>query len=516
MTSDERRESARGGGPTGFAGGAGGGALRGIDRRELLRFLGATAAASALGSIGCGGRQRASAAAVDWDVHGVLRDAVARIRGRFVAASGWMATRERTSVIAGSDARGTSRRFTATVVLRARDGQGRTLERVLGDATGDAIRDAAGELAALGGAGGGTLDPGQAVSHVKVIGRDPAGVPVARWLATLDDTLRRAEAVGSSRIVWRAAHAVIDDEHSSFIGDGVDVSQRVVRVRSGLTLVAWSGTRPMIGEVGVARNAGLDGLALDDVQIGRATERALELLTPGEPPTGESAVGLDPSVTAALVAAGAGEVLTAARWARPDLAARALLGARIAAPEITVADDPTAAGFGGYRVDDEGWPATRTVLIDAGTLTGVLADEAGAAHTGLPRTGNGRRGHGGGAIAARPSDLFVAAGTGADLLAAIGDGLLIEDADGATVDLASWRVTVRARRARKVSAGKLSGHAWTDVEVRGALPALLGGVIAIGDALETHPVGGDDGAPPVSVTAPGVVTRAEIVPRRRG
>jgi predicted Zn-dependent protease len=264
------------------------------------------------------------------------------------------------------------------------------------------------------------------------------------------------------------------------------------------------------------RRSGLDGLALDDTRLGLATERALELLTPGEPPTGESAVVIDPSVAAALIAAGAGEVLTAARWARPDLRAKGLLGTPVAAAAITVADDPTAGGFGGYRFDDEGWPSARTALIDAGNLTGVLADEAGAAHTGLPRTGHGRRGHGDGAIAARPSDLVVATGTDVDLPGMIGEGLLIEDADGATVDPASWRVTVRARRARKVSAGKLSGHAWTDVEVRGTLPALLGAVTGIGDIAETHPAGDDERAPPVSVTAPALATRAEVVPRRRG
>jgi predicted Zn-dependent protease len=487
-----------------------------LDRRELLRVLGATAAAGALGSLGCGGRQRPAAATeVEEDVRAALRDAVARLRERFAAASGWLATRDRTTVVAGSDARGTTRTFAATLLLRGYDGQGRSFERALGDVTAQGILEAAGELAALGGGGGRTLDPGKPVDHVARPKRDPARIPVARWLADLDETLRRAEAVGSSRIVWRAAHAVVDDERTWFVGDGADVMQRAVRVKSGLTLVAWSGTRPMIGEVVVARRAGLEALGLDEARVARAARRALELLTPGEPPTGPSAVVLAPSVTAALVAAGAGEVLTAARWSRPDLAARALLGGTVAAPEVSIVDDPTAGGFAGYAVDDEGWPAARTELIAGGALRGVLGDEAGAAHAGTARTGHGRRRHGDGAVAARPSDLYVAAGTTTDLLAALGDGLRIEAADGATVDPASWRVTVRARRARKVVGGKLTGHAWSDVEVRGTLPELLGGVFAIGERTATFPVGGDD-APPASVTAPGLATRAEVLPRRRG
>jgi hypothetical protein len=221
-----------------------------LHRRELLRVLGATAAAGAIGAIGCGGRRGAPAAArAEEDVRAILRDAVARVRDRYPVASGWMATRERTTVLAGSDARGTSRRFTATVVLRARDGAGRTVERVIGDASRDAILEAAGELAAAGGAGGGTLDPGAPVDHLAAPAEDPASVPVARWLAILDDTLRRAEAVGSSRIVWRAAHAIVDDERTWFVGDGADVAQRFVRLRWVLNLFDLMCRRTMLFEV---------------------------------------------------------------------------------------------------------------------------------------------------------------------------------------------------------------------------------------------------------------------------
>ena len=86
--------------------------------------------------------------------------------------------------------------------------------------------------------------------------------------------------------------------------------------------------------------------------------------------------------------------------------------------------------------------------------------------------------------------------------------------DGAVVDPATWQVVVLARRARRFAGGKLTGHAWTDVEVRGDLPSLLGGVIAIGSELETRGNGADE---PVagSSTAPAIAARAEVQPRRR-
>jgi len=488
-----------------------------ITRRELLRALGTSAAAGALWSVGCG--PPAKAASLQRfgpeELRAALREAVARVRTKYPYATGWAALRERTTLLAGSGERGTARRSTATVVLRARDASGRTVERVVGEADPGAIAVAAAELATAGPGGGGALAPGAAEDHAEVMATDLANTPRARWLDTLDATLARAEALSSSRIVWQSAHATIDDDRRWFVGDGRDVAQRAVRVRSGVTLMAWSGTRPMIGEVMAARAGGLEALALDDDEVDRAARRALELLTPGDLPAGASAVVLDSSVVAAAITAGVGGVLTTAWWTRPDLRARALAGATIGAAAVTITDDPGAGGFARYVVDDEGWPAAPTPLITAGVLGGVLADEDGAARAGVPRTGHGRRGHGNGGVAARPGQLTLAPGAATDdeLLAAIGDGVVVEDADGAVVDPATWRITVRARRVRRVARGKLSGHAWTDVELRAELPQLLADVTAIGATARAYGGFDDDGVA-IGATAPAIATRGALSTRR--
>jgi predicted Zn-dependent protease len=470
-----------------------------LTRRDLLVVLGRSAAAGAVAALGCGGRVRAAAPFEVPDARAELRAAVARVRATFPSASGWMMLRERTAVVAGSDTRGTSRQVTALVVLRAVDRAGRVHERAGDDiAAIGAIGD---ELAALGPGGGKDLDPGSPIELAAKVARDPAKTAASHWLADLDSAVRRIEAVGSSRIVWRAAHAIVDDERRFFVGDGRDVAERAVRVKSGVTMVAWSGTRPMIGEVVVGRAAGLEALALREADVDVATARALELLTPGEPPVGSSRVLLDPSVAAALIGAGVGEVLTAAVATRPDLAAaaRATSGASVAAPAIAIADDPTAGGYGGYATDGDGAKAARTALIEGGVVAGLLARPV-------------RRDDG--ALVIRASDLYVAPGAIAadQLLAAADTALAIEDADGAVVDPATWRVVVRARRARKIVGGTLTGHAWTDVEIRGDLPALLGAVSAIGDTATPSVARGDGAA---STTAPALVTVADVQPRRR-
>jgi TldD protein len=69
-----------------------------------------------------------------------------------------------------------------------------------------------------------------------------------------------------------------------------------------------------------------------------------------------------------------------------------LLGQRVAGPWVTLIDDPTLpkeAPF--YCIDDEGTPASKTLLIEKGILRGLLCDLWQARQIHLPPTGNGRR-----------------------------------------------------------------------------------------------------------------------------
>jgi TldD protein len=68
------------------------------------------------------------------------------------------------------------------------------------------------------------------------------------------------------------------------------------------------------------------------------------------------------------------------------------LGTPIAAPGVTITDDPlTPGGPGSYRFDDEGAPAAPTTMVDDGVLNSFLTDRASALRLGTRSTGNGRR-----------------------------------------------------------------------------------------------------------------------------
>jgi TldD protein len=68
------------------------------------------------------------------------------------------------------------------------------------------------------------------------------------------------------------------------------------------------------------------------------------------------------------------------------------LGDKIAAPGVSIVDDPlVTGGVGSYQRDDEGSSAAPTTMVADGELTSYLTDRASASRLGCRPTGNGRR-----------------------------------------------------------------------------------------------------------------------------
>lgn len=157
--------------------------------------------------------------------------------------------------------------------------------------------------------------------------------------------------------------------------------------------------------------------------------------------------------------------------------------ARLCPREIEVADEPSRLDlFGGYPVDDEGVPARRTPLLNAGHLAGPLRDRvrSDALH---PSTGNGRRPSPFDHAAPRGSNLVVGPGGASEeeMLHRLGTGIRIDEFDGGSVDTASGRFRLRFPAAQAVQRGRLGqplgpGHLEGEVvEALAAVDPLLGG-----------------------------------------
>ena len=113
------------------------------------------------------------------------------------------------------------------------------------------------------------------------------------------------------------------------------------------------------------------------------------------------------------------------------------LGQAIAQPCVTAIDDGTLPGaWGSVRIDDEGMPTQRTVLIQDGVLQAFLADRVGELKTGSPRTGSGRRQDYTFAPASRMRSTFIDRDTQtpADLIGSVTHGIYARSMGGGSVN----------------------------------------------------------------------------------
>ena len=485
----------------------------------MLSGLGVGAASILVGTLGCGGGERAvrRGKRVEHssdDVRAWLRAAVEQLRTEFPVASAHAVVARR--ITAASDLRGTGvvRAQHVAVVLRVADDRGQVAERGAGELTRDAIFRLAVAMR-RGKTGGRGLQPGtpRRDGPTGEADRSDAG-----WIGLVDELARRADAATASRVIYRGAWHETDDATIWHVTDGVDREQRLVRSRAGVVFVAWGGARPLVGEAVRGVAGGADQVALADADIARARDAALELTTPGTVPSGPATVVLHPAVVARLADAALAPLLTTPAWLRPDGAARARAGQRIAAPLVTVRADPDPRRYGGYYFDDEGVTPAGTSLVEAGILRAPVGDRRGAAAVDGAAVGGGLRpGHAGPARAAIGHLAWIA-GPGpvaSRLHEGLDDAWIVEDPGPAHVDVGTWTVTLAAGRARRIRKGVRTGHVYPDVELVAAVPALLADTSRVSSDVDTfaHRDGDVVDARWRSIEAPAIVTRMTLAPR---
>jgi predicted Zn-dependent protease len=493
-----------------------------VDRRT---FLTGTSAGAVLLAFGCHPHPAPVAAPLEQrgEIRSWLRDAVARLAGAYprAAVHALASTRQRVTAAVDVLGEGVARSRIDGVVLVVRDASG-FREQVSSELTAAGVAAAAAALAGKATLSR-ALELGAATDAPPLVGVDPRAlgdVPlIGRARAMLG-----TEAEVSSRIVYTAAVIDVDDAQVWSVGvdrttdakaAGHDRAQRLVRVRRAVTRVAWNGTRPVVAEAARGWRGGLDDETLSADAIGRATAAALELMTPGTFTDGVRAVALEPSVAALVVDTATRALLTGAAARLPEVAHRVVAGAAVAAPVLSLVDDPGAAGaYGGFHFDDDGIPAAPIALLDGGKLAGRL-DDAVTAGAGHPAGRARRPGHLG-RSEPWPSHLVLAGGD-APLDGLLDDGYQLAGGVDAVFDASSDRIVLSIARAYEVKGGHRTGRVYADVELVGDLGEVLAQVAAVAADRDTVPLRDEvDGLPRWrSVDAPGVVTRGLVRARRR-
>lgn len=258
---------------------------------------------------------------------------------------------------------------------------------------------------------------------------DLAAVPTDRKIALLLD-LERAVRAADPRIVGFESCDYADslDETAVVTTTGIRRATRATGCEIVAYPLASDGRETQYG-FGFSVGRSFDDLDLDTAARD-AVERAVRLLGATKPPSGRLTIVLDPWVTAQLVGIVAGtlageEVIKG----RSLFAGR--VGEQVAAPGVTLVEDPTdPRAWGAATVDDEGLATRRVPLVDAGVLAGYAhstwtarrfaADEDPDC---VPETGNGGLRNAisdaGGRTAARTADAGRTAGRTGGLASAV-------------------------------------------------------------------------------------------------
>ena len=197
----------------------------------------------------------------------------------------------------------------------------------------------------------------------------------------------------------------------------------------------------------------------------KAAARAILMLEAEEAPSGTMPVVLSSEAGGTMIHEAVGHGLEA------DLSGEGLsvysdrIGEQVASPLITVLDDATLEyKRGSFAVDDEGIPAERTVLVDAGVLKGYMHDRRSALKAGCQSTGNGRRQSYRHRPVVRMTNTLIAPGRSdpAEILSSTPEGLFVRKMGGGQVN------TVNGDFVFEVSEGYLIENGMQGRPVRGA------------------------------------------------
>jgi len=246
------------------------------------------------------------------------------------------------------------------------------------------------------------------------------------------------------------------------------------------------------GAVEIGRLPGAHSPARIASSLAAAVQERLEAVPA---PCGETAVVLGPGSGGILFHEACGHALEADRALKGRSALVNLFGEAVAPADLTLVDDPTLSGLAGsQRIDDEGWPATRNVLIDSGRLVGLLLDRATALLAGTTPTGSARRESYRDLPLPRMTNTFVVEGrySPEEILASVPRGVYIAELGAGEVDTFSGEFSFTARRGSLVADGRILSPL-RPFTVSGSGIGVLRGLRMVGNDLRFDTGGGECG-----------------------
>lgn len=207
------------------------------------------------------------------------------------------------------------------------------------------------------------------------------------------------------------------------------------------------------------------------------TVRGMEDLLESSPIVpGEYECICTPSVTGMIAHEAFGHGVEEDMFVKDRALAKDFIGKCVASSLVTMHDGAGAWNeCGSYFFDDEGQPATDTVIIDKGILVSGINDALSAKRLGVPLTGNGRRESFERKAYTRMTNTYFEGGNDdlEDMIRSVKYGFLLENPFSGMEDPKNWGIQLMVNMAREIKDGVLTGKVFSPIVMTGYVPDLL-------------------------------------------
>ncbi len=220
-----------------------------------------------------------------------------------------------------------------------------------------------------------------------------------------------------------------------------------------------------------------------------AARTAVNMLDARGAPTGQMPVVIAPAFGGVIFHEACGHGLEADAVTKDASVFKGKVGKKIGSDLVTVLDDGSMPGhWGSYGFDDEGFPPSKTMLIDKGYLCGYLSDLKSARQLNIKQSGNARRQSYRFIPYPRMSNTYIANGAQdpKDIIGSVDRGIYAKEFAGGAVDPATGDFVFGISEGYMIENGCM-GPPIKGASLIGNGPDILQKIEAVGNDLDFAP-----------------------------
>ena len=308
------------------------------------------------------------------------------------------------------------------------------------------------------------------------------------------------------------------EEKAIVTSDGAAASFRLVRPELRVQAIAEKDGELSSGAESIGTTGGWECLfrnGTGEYFAEKAARTAVDLLAAHRPDGGRATVILAPSIVGLLVHEAIGHTVEA-DFVQAGSVAAGKIGQRVASDLVTLCDSGASEFYdgagGSIPVDDEGVPASRTVIIRNGILSSYLHNRESAARFGAEPTGNARAWEYSDRPLIRMRNTYMEPGSWSleEMIATTKDGFLLDGPRNGQAD-STGEFMFGVQEARRIRDGKLC-ELVRGVTISGIAFEVLSTVDAVSDSFRWDLGSGYCGkGQPAKVDAGGPYVRCKVL-----